>query len=73
MNNDELKKVLDEAWTILDVMTYLDYRIDKLQNVLEAYAMAGMKESEYKGDLFAIGELQMLRNAIYEHLEKEEK
>lgn len=60
-----------EVWTILDVLTYLDYRIDKLQSVLEAYAMAGMQESQYKGDLFAIGELQMLRNAIREHLEDE--
>lgn len=62
---------MNEVWTILDVITYINYRIDKLNAVTEAYAMAGKSFEEYKADLFAIGELQMLRNEIESHLEVE--
>lgn len=62
---------MNDVWTILDVLTYLNYRINKLENVLEAYAMSGIDADDYKGDFFALCELRMLRNEINEHLEKE--
>ena len=63
---------MNEVWGILDVLTYLDNRIKKLEAVTEAYAMAGIDYEKYKPDLFAIGELHMLKNEIMEHLESEE-
>ena len=62
---------MNNVWTILDVLSYINHRIDKLEAVTEAYAMAGKSFNDYKADLFAIGELQMLRNEIEQHLEQE--
>lgn len=56
--------------SVLDILHYVNARIDKLQSVTEAYAMAGKSFEDYKGDLFAIGELQMLRNEIEQALDE---
>ena len=60
-----------DVWSVLDVLGYLENRIDKLENVLEAYAMSGIDELDCKGDFYALCELRMLRNEILDHMEKE--